>query len=77
MTHITCMLTAKNRDLLRNPTLGNRVWATFAFLVITNALDFISLVCRDIDDARLVFKHQRRFGPVATGEFTSKFQYVG
>ena len=31
MTHITCMLTAKNRDQLRNPTLGNRVWATFTF----------------------------------------------
>ena len=30
-------LTAKNRDQLRNrnPTLGNRVWATFAFLVAT------------------------------------------
>ena len=25
MTHVTCRLTAKNR----NPTLGNRVWATF------------------------------------------------
>jgi len=25
----TCKLTAKNRDQLRNPTLGNRVWATF------------------------------------------------
>ena len=31
MTHITCRLTAKNRDQLRNPTLGNRVWATFTF----------------------------------------------
>ena len=31
MTHdVTCMLTAKNRDQLRNPTLGNRVWALFA-----------------------------------------------
>jgi len=29
MTHITCRLTAKNRDQLRNPTLGNWVWATF------------------------------------------------
>ena len=29
MTHVTCKLTAKNRDQLRNPTLGNRVWATF------------------------------------------------
>jgi len=29
MTHVTCWLTAKNRDQLRNPTLGNRVLATF------------------------------------------------
>ena len=28
-THVTCRLSAKNRDQLRNPTLGNRVWATF------------------------------------------------
>jgi len=33
MTHITCRLTAKNRDQLRNPTLGNRVWATFTFFL--------------------------------------------
>ena len=31
MTHITCRLTAKNRDQLRNPTLGNRVWVAFIF----------------------------------------------
>ena len=30
-THATCRLTAKNRDQLRNPTLGNGVWATFTF----------------------------------------------
>jgi len=29
MTHVTCRLTAKNRDQLRNPTLGSRVWTTF------------------------------------------------
>jgi len=29
MTHVTCRLTAKNRDQLRNSTLGNQVWATF------------------------------------------------
>jgi len=29
MTHVTSRLTAKNRDQIRNPTLGNRVWATF------------------------------------------------
>ena len=32
MTHVTCRLAAMNRDRLRNPTLGNRVWATFTFL---------------------------------------------
>ena len=31
MTHVSCRLTAKNRDQLRNLTLGNRVWATFTF----------------------------------------------
>ena len=30
---VTCRLTAKNRDQLRNPTLGNRVWASFTFSV--------------------------------------------
>ena len=34
MTHVTCRLTAKNRDQLRNPTLGNRVWAAFTFLEV-------------------------------------------
>jgi len=33
MTHVTCRLTDKNRDHLRNPTLGNRVWASFTFLL--------------------------------------------
>jgi len=28
---VTCTLTAKNRDQLRNPTLRDRVWATFTF----------------------------------------------
>ena len=28
MTHVTCRLTAKNRNQLRNPVLGIRVWAT-------------------------------------------------
>ena len=33
MTHITCRLTAKNRNQLLNPTLGDRVWATFFYLM--------------------------------------------
>ena len=32
-THIICRLTAKNRDQLQNPTLSNRVWTTFTFLL--------------------------------------------
>ena len=32
MTHVICRLTAKNRDQLRNPTLGSRVRATFTFI---------------------------------------------
>ena len=31
MTHVTCRLTAKNRDQPRNPMLGSQVWATFTF----------------------------------------------
>ena len=31
MTHVTCRLTAKNRDQLRNLTLGIRLWANFTF----------------------------------------------
>ena len=34
MTHVTRRLTAKNRDQLRNPTLGNRVRAAFTFLSV-------------------------------------------
>ena len=32
MTRVTCRLTARNRDQLRNPTLGSRVRAIFTFL---------------------------------------------
>ena len=38
MTHVTCRLTAKNRDQLRNPTLGNRVWATYTVLMSAQQL---------------------------------------
>ena len=31
MTCITCRLTARNRDQLRNPSLGNQVWLPLAF----------------------------------------------
>ena len=38
MIHVTCRLTAKNRDQLWNPTLGNRVWATFIFFTDTTQI---------------------------------------
>jgi len=38
MTHVTCRLTAKNRDQLRNPALGNRVSAKFTISI--DACDF-------------------------------------
>ena len=38
MTHITCRLTAKNWDHLRNPMLGNRVWATYLYLLLLNTI---------------------------------------
>jgi len=41
MTHVTCRLTTKNRNQLRNPTLGNQVglWATFTFAHIILSVD--------------------------------------
>ena len=40
MTHVTCRLTAKNRDKLRKHTLGNRVWAIFTFLELRATTPF-------------------------------------
>jgi len=37
MTHVTCGLTAENRDQLQNPTLGNREWATFTCLPLPSS----------------------------------------
>ena len=45
MTHITGRLTAKNRDQLRNPTLGSRVWATFTFFVVNVSVTFRMFRC--------------------------------
>ena len=47
MTHVTCRLTAKNWDQLRNPILGNRVWATFTFFtVMIYPSSGMSLICQ-------------------------------
>jgi len=49
MTHVTCRLTAKNRDQLRNPTLGNRVWATFTFFTLFAVLKQWLLLQRETE----------------------------
>ena len=50
MTHVTCRLTAKNRDQLRNPTLGCRVWAAFTFLHGLTCCDVFLCVGGDVAD---------------------------
>jgi len=52
MTHVTCRLTANNRDQLQNPMLGNRVWAIFAFFMLLELLS-----CSF--DRQLVFNHRQ------------------
>jgi len=37
LTHVTCRLTANNRDQLWNPTLGNQVRAAFTFVDLIEA----------------------------------------
>ena len=36
---MTISMTAKNRDQLRNPTLGDRVWAAFSFYADNHGRD--------------------------------------
>jgi len=43
MTHVTCMLTATNRDQLWNTTLGNGVWATFTFFYLSGKFRSVSI----------------------------------
>ena len=40
MTRVTCRLTAKNQNQLRNPTLDDRVWATFTFYLCCRIVQY-------------------------------------
>jgi len=56
MIHVTCRLTAKNWDQLRNPTLGNRVWATSYSRILVSSLmldphDLVSTATRGVNPA--------------------------
>ena len=55
MTHVTYRLTAKNRDQLRNPMLGNRVWATITLFRAIVVLYEISLTAEWLCETALVF----------------------
>ena len=39
MTHVTCRLTAKNRNQLQSPTLGNQVRATFIYVCVNATIE--------------------------------------
>jgi len=49
MIHVTCRLTAKNRDQRRNPTLGNRVRANFLLENVHTAWDETCIVLLHFD----------------------------
>ena len=42
MTNVTCRLTAKNQDQLRNRTLSSRVRATFTFFNAIRLTKFVT-----------------------------------
>jgi len=47
MTHVTCRLTAKNQDQLKNPTLGNRVWVyLYLFYCLSERVFSVVVFCR-------------------------------
>jgi len=61
MTLITCRLTAKNRDQLRNPMLGNRVWATFFSVRRTSFSWAVCALLMRLHTHRIVFNYNGLF----------------
>jgi len=61
MTRVTCRLTAKNRDQLRNHTLGNRARASFPFLML------------DLSAVRSILPASMR--PMATGTVAACYHF--
>jgi len=61
MTRVTCRLTAQNRDQVRNPPLGNRVWANFTILIHNSSLNTSTHSARKVGfifDEHLTFSDQ-------------------
>jgi len=69
MTHVACRLTAKNQDQNRNPTVGNRVWASFTFTQICGGTHAVRHKNSSIGLVRLVNYSQchRRTEPDTAG----------
>ena len=60
MTHIACRLTAKNRD---QPTLANRLWATFTFFTFGAVGRRVSAVTNAAEPAEIGERAFSHAGP--------------
>jgi len=69
----TCRLTAKNRDQLRNPTLGNRVWAAFTLMIDEYET---ATFCRVLLIIVLVMANFYSAGPQASHQLNSALLYM-
>jgi len=73
MTYVTCRLTAKNRDQLRNPTLSNRVRATSTFFTV------LTRVVASIQSFKYQYQYQYQYPCLKYKYkyqyFSSKYQY--
>ena len=67
------MLTAKNRDQLRDPTLGNRDWATFFYLLCCVTADdgSLRLVGADEISGRLEVYTEDEWKTVCSRQWTA------
>jgi len=68
MTHVTSRLIAKNRDQLWNPTLGNRVWATFTFTFSFNTAQALRLAGENVLCTSLALSKHLPAGEVVCDE---------
>ena len=68
--------TAKNRDQLRNPTLGNQVWATFSTLIVRcNAHErhFLPIFCSMALLILIAFAQVDSSGQFLSGFYVKRF----
>ena len=67
MTHVTCMLTANNRDQLRNPTLSNRVQIAVATLSGNSFRQTVHTRCAPVHQAAKLVAALLRVAGVTAG----------